>query len=188
MSDDKKKPTQLTGNMQIDIATLAAALRQATDPLETAKLQRLQEIAGKNQVKIPNCVSPTGSRFTLVIEEMRNKRTRQLEQCIKTLEDYEYPWSPELEVAAEAYQPPLRYWKNPDAAEPFAWGTEVRDEMGNMKRGDISQIIHPSNGQLNKTAKQHLYAETWRADLFTYVGLTVAQGNQAGLHTGKLAG
>ena len=184
---DPKKPEKLTHDVKIDIDTLAAALRRAMDPVETAKLQRLQDVEGKPQVRIP-AVSPTGARFTLVIEEGRNYRTKQIEQVIKTLEDYEYPWSPELEACAGNYNPPLKWWKDPDpAAIPYDWGTTY-DQRGVATRKPIDQIVHPQTGQLNTTSKQKLYDDTWKADLRVYVGLSVAQGSRQGLREVKKAG
>lgn len=176
--DDKsEKPVQLTQDTRIDIATLAAALRLAIDPIETAKLQRLQEVEGKPQVRL-KAISVTGARFTVVIEEGRNKRTRDLEQCIKTLEDYEYPWSPELEHCAGEYVPPLRWWKNTEpGAQPYSWGNRP-----------FNSIVHPTTKQLTRDCKQKLYEDTWQADLRTYVGLTVAQGSLQGLREVKKAG
>lgn len=174
MSDDKKKPAQLTHNTQIDIQTLAAALRLAVDPIETAKNQRLQEVAGKDQVRIP-AISPTGARFVLVIEEGRNYKTKALEQVIKTIEDYEYPWSAELEAAAPAYRPELRWWKNPDPnALPYSWGDRSFDS-----------VVHPTTHQLTRDCKQKLYEDTWQADLRVYIGMTVAQGSMIGLREVK---
>ncbi len=192
--DDKTehKPVQLTHDAKIDIQTLAAALRLAIDPVETAKLQRLQDVEGKPQTRV-QAVSITGARFTVVIEEGRNKTTRQLEQCIKTLEDYEYPWSPELESCAANYTPALRWWKNPNptargsAQVPYDWGTSY-DDRGVAHRRPIDQVVNPTTGQLNNTCKQKLYDDTWKADLRTYVGLTIAQGELAGLREVKKAG
>ncbi len=195
MSGDKKnpdKPIQLTQDAKIDIQTLAAALRLAVDPIETAKVHRLQDVEGKPQVRIA-AVSHTGARFTVVIEEGRNVRTRQLEQVIKTLEDYEYPWSPELENCAGNYNPPLRFWKNPNPDAmgsermPYDWGTTY-DDRGVAHRKPIDQVVHPQTGQLNRDCKQKLYDDTWKADLRTYVGLTVAQGTLQGLREVKKAG
>ncbi len=184
MADDKNKPTKLTHDMQIDIQTLAAALRLATDPVENMKVQRVQEVDGKPQVRI-KAVSPTGARFTLVLEEMRNKRTRALEVCIKTLEDYEYPWSPELEEVASSYTPPLKFWKNPDMV--YDWGTSY-DERGVAHRKPLDQIVNPVTKQLNTTSKQKLYDDTWKADLREFGGLTVAQGSIQGLREVKKTG
>ncbi len=184
------KPAQLTHNQAIDIQTLAAALRLATDPIETAKLQRLQDAEGKPQTRIP-AVSITGARFTLVIEEGRNYKTGALEQVIKSLEDYEYPWSPELEHAAPNYNPPLRYWKNPDPdALVYEWGTIAKQVGGQVvrERKPLDQIVHPQTGQLNRDAKQKLYDDTWKADLRVYVGLNVAQSRTQGLQEVKKAG
>lgn len=181
MSDDKKKlpdpsakPAVLTHDAKIDIQTLAAALRLATDPIETAKLQRMQDVEGKGQTRIP-AVSPTGARFTLVIEEGRNYKTKQLEQVVKTLEDYEYPWSQELEDVSDEYHPPLRFWKNTDPnALPYSWGDRAYDS-----------VVHQQTGQLTLDCKQKLYDDTWKADLRVYVGMTVAQGTTQGLRTQK---
>jgi hypothetical protein len=159
---DPKKPAQLTGNLTVDVATLA----QALNPAYQDRIMREQTQDARPTTKIPCFSVPTGAKFTIVVEEGRNKKTGALEQVIKTLEDYEYPWSPELETVADKYTPPLRLHK--DAT--FDWEGKGLDA-----------IIHPLTHQLTSTAKQTLYEKTWQWDLRQWQGITVAQANPVGL-------
>ena len=171
-----------TGNVQIDGATLAEAIRTLMNPSVEARLVRETRPPGREQVRVP-VVSPTGAKFTAVIELGRTRAAERdtepskrsfiaPEPMIRSIEDYHYPWAAEIEEVAPNYHPPLKFWKG-----------RKYDGFKGLKR----EAVVGENGKLRPGSPQQpgpmqqLYDETWKTDLRTWPGMTIAQAKERGL-------
>ncbi len=169
-------PVNLVGNQAIDIATLAAALREAFNPSINERVSLETKPEGRLVVRIP-CVSPTGARFVACIEEGINARTGKREAIIRGLENYEYPWSPEMEQCANMHTPPLKWWKSgvlDDSGQQvsFAWHAKADDRVDHMTH------------RISRVALYELWIRTWQVDLREWDKLNLAQGAVTGLKSG----
>lgn len=153
---------QQTGNAKVDLETLGAVLREQMNPTIQDR-QRLEEpTKGRQQLRI-RVISNTGSRFVAVLEEGDNRLTGKRELVLRGIEDYEYPWSQELEDANRFERAPRKFWKG----ATWSWGG---------MRGVLLE-----SGKLSWEAKKKLWDDCWAVDLKSWEKLTLEESARWGL-------